>query len=217
MQQAERIAVIKELFGCPAEVAEQANASMHHRKAACNNAILHQGDESGICHLVVDGHARAHIVGIDGQYVQIATYEPGEIFGSYPEKETQRADIIAGDGLELLIIESARLAELADGLAPLGGGLSRIFSQQMGMLFDRMAARVMLSANGRVYAELLRLADRDNVIKPAPVIAAIAVSVQTARETASRACSNLQKRGIIEREKTHWRIVAPRQLEDMIA
>jgi len=70
---------------------------------------------------------------------------------------------------------------------------------------------------GRVYAELLRRADDENRISPAPIIAALAVSVQTTRETASRAISKLEHRGIIGRSKDHWEIIAPRQLEDMIA
>jgi len=217
VQQEVRIAILQRLLDCSSDVAEQVNAAMLHKCHHNNEAILHQGDETSQCHLVVNGQAKARIIGIDGQDVQVATYENGEIFGAYPRRDTQRADITAGADLELLTIDSAKLSTMAQELSKVGGGLSRIFSGQLDMMFDRMSARSLLSAKGRVYQELLRLADEDNRISPAPNVKAIAVSVQTARETASRHINDLIRLGVLEREEGSWKIIAPRQLEDMIA
>jgi CRP/FNR family transcriptional regulator, cyclic AMP receptor protein len=217
VQQETRIAILKRLFDCSEEVAGKVNAAMHHKCHQNNEAILHQGDETSRCHLVVNGLAKARLIGVDGQDIQVATYQNGEIFGAYPTADKQRADITAAEDLELLTIDSSELSKMAQELANVGGGLSRIFAGQLDMMFDRLSARSLLSAEGRVYQELLQLADEDFRISPPPVVRAIAVSVQTTRETASRHINELVRRGILTREPTHWQIVAPRQLEDMIA
>ncbi|MEE9434501.1 MAG: Crp/Fnr family transcriptional regulator [Sphingorhabdus sp.] len=217
LQQAERIAILEAVFDCPENIAETMNAAMLHKSFASSDPVLHQGDECGQCHLVIEGRACAHVLGVDGQYVQLASYEPGEIFGPYPQADEQQADILAEGHLQLLMIPSNDLSGMAKKHAGIGSGLARIFAGQMDVLFGRMAARATLTAAGRVYAELLRRGDDDGRISPAPVVAAIAVSVQTTRETASRAINALMRRGILARADGHWEIVAPRQLEDMIA
>jgi CRP-like cAMP-binding protein len=84
------------------------------------------------------------------------------------------------------------------------------------MSLDRMAARSTLSAPGRVHAELMRLAGPDHRIVPPPKVTALALNANTSRETASRAISALERRGVISRSDRHMTIVAPRMLEDMV-
>ncbi len=83
----------------------------------------------------------------------------------------------------------------------------------------RMVERTTLSATGRIHAELLRLA-RDSTdgrsIRPAPVLAALAVRVLSTRETVSRAINALERRGIIRRDPDRLTIVAPHRLEEMV-
>ena len=53
-------------------------------------------------------------------------------------------------------------------------------------------------------------------IRPAPVIADLALRVATTRETASRAVNGLERRGIIRRDGDGLTVVAPNRLEEMI-
>jgi predicted transcriptional regulator len=84
-------------------------------------------------------------------------------------------------------------------------------------MLDRMAARTTLTAYGRVYAELLRLAGPSNRIEPPPVLSALALSVHTTRETTSRAIAHLLRRGIVSRTDEALNILAPRLLADLVA
>ena len=81
-----------------------------------------------------------------------------------------------------------------------------------------VSARLTLSANGRVHAELLRLARAQDGrwIRPLPVLSDLALRVQTARETVSRAVSALERRGIVQRHEDGLEIVAPARLEALI-
>jgi DNA-binding GntR family transcriptional regulator len=47
-------------------------------------------------------------------------------------------------------------------------------------------------------------------------VTALALNANTSRETASRAISALERRGVISRSDRYMTIVAPRMLEDMV-
>jgi DNA-binding MarR family transcriptional regulator len=82
----------------------------------------------------------------------------------------------------------------------------------------RMVESVLLSATGRVCAELERLAklSPDQTIRPVPVFSELATMVQSTRETVSRTISQLEKRGVLRREDGGLRVVAPHRLAELI-
>jgi DNA-binding MarR family transcriptional regulator len=81
-----------------------------------------------------------------------------------------------------------------------------------------MVERTTLSACGRVHAELLRMARQGDgrAIRPPPVLSALAVRVQSTRETVSRTIHALERRGIVRLEPGALIIVAPRRLEELV-
>lgn len=216
MEKFERIAVLRSVFECPEGVAELLDSETRWAKHDRGSIIAHQGDRLDHCYLVIAGSAGLRALGSEGQSLQVATVEAGEMFGSYPVPRETHADIMGGADLEALCFETARLRSLAQDSTEIGSGLASIFARQFDGIIQRFSARLTLSANGRVYAKLLELADDTGRIAPAPVIAALAVEAQTTRETASRAISGLDRRGVIEKNNDHWMLVAPRMLEDMV-
>jgi len=204
------------MFGCDEALAVLLDGSMIPLVIPHKTLIAHQGDPADQCWLVIDGTVHIQLIGVDGQRVQLAYHGPGEFFGAYPEVGAHRADIMAHGEVHALRIATARLVMLADAHAPIGAGLARRLGRQLDMSLDRMAARSTLSAPGRVHAELLRLAGDGNEIIPAPKVTALALNANTTRETASRAISALERRGVIERTDRSMRIMAPRMLRDMM-
>jgi hypothetical protein len=84
---------------------------------------------------------------------------------------------------------------------------------QLTLMIDRNT----LSAVGRIHAELWRRAERSGwTISPPPVLAALALDLQTTRETVSRTVSALERRGVVRRTPDALIVVAPRRLEGMI-
>jgi DNA-binding MarR family transcriptional regulator len=96
--------------------------------------------------------------------------------------------------------------------------LSRLLLRQLRRATSRIYERAAVSAVGRVHAELLRMARASPglAISPAPVLSELAVRVLTTRETASRAVSALERRGIVRRESGSLIVVAPQRLEELI-
>lgn len=212
----EHIALVAACFGCPEREAGLIAASMIFRQYPHRTIIALRADKSSHLYLVIDGLASADLFSVDGQYAQLAGYGPGELFGAYPEPSTHRADITAQGELTALVIETQAMNGLAREHAAIAQGIAHIMARQLDLTLDRMAARIGLSATGRCYRALLQRSDADGWIKPAPVLAALAIGVNTTRETASRALATLVRRGIVERNEAGLRIVSRRMLEDLI-
>ena len=69
----------------------------------------------------------------------------------------------------------------------------------------------------RPYAEILRMSEssqagRTRIIQPIPSLTAIALRVNTTRETVSRTISGLERRGMLRRRKNAFELVDPDHL-----
>lgn len=212
----EWLAAISAVFGCGPHLTGEIARAMGHVHLAHKAVLAHQGDVSEHCWLIVEGTVHVQLIGWDGQKVQLAYHGPGEMFGAFPNATTHRADIVVSGDCDMLRIATSAMVALAEAHAPIALGLSRLLARQLDMALDRMAARTTLSASGRVYAELLRLCDDDHRIDPVPTVTALAMTVNTSRETASRAITALERRGIARREGQLMTIQAPRMLADMV-
>lgn len=213
---AEQLSAIAACFGCGDDAARLLADAMMERYVERRMHLALRGDAATQLFLMLEGGVVAEIFGIDGQQAQLTRHGPGEIFGSYPMPSSYRADIVATSDTRLLAIGTLELAALAHSHAEIGAGLSRLLARQLDLMLDRMAARIGLSAIGRFHKALLDLSNSDGIIRPAPVISALALSVNTTRETGSRALAALLRRGIVERHGDGLRVVSRRMLEEMI-
>lgn len=211
-----QIEVIAAVFRGDRDMAQALRRVFQPHRVAARQVIARQGEESHHCWLVVDGCVVVQSFGVDGQRQQIARHGPGEIFGAYPGPTTHRAEIEALAATQLLRAEAQALAALVATDAQIGAGMARLLARQLDRALDRVATRSTYSAAGRVYSELLALADGRDHIVPAPQITTLALSANTTRETASRAVGVLTRRGIISREGGKLIIHAPRMLSDLV-
>lgn len=216
MRQAEHLALIAACFRCSDTEAALIHPATHFRSFGHRAPIAARGDASKYLYLVIEGMASADLYSLDGQHSRLAGYGPGELFGAYPDPVTHRADMSAVGALSVLMIDTRALAALANEHAAIAQGVALLMARQLDMVLDRMAARIGLSAMGRCYQALLTKSDDDGWIKPLPVLSALAIAVNTTRETASRALAQLIRRGIIERHDVGLRIVSRRMLEEMV-
>ena len=212
----DRAAILCAIFACDELVAAELKRLALWTGARRRQLLLHQGDDHQRCHIVISGSADIRALGAEGQYVQIATVEPGEFFGCYPGPGVVRADVQAQGAIEFVSFDAAQLSRLARSSCEIGAGLAGILAGQLANVLDRFAARVTLTAAGRVYSRLLALLDPGGAIHPVPAVAALAVQAQTTRETASRAISALERRGIMRREGDMWTVTSPRLLEELV-
>lgn len=216
VDQTEHISVLQELFGCDASTASILRDNLKIVTAPAAVTLAFQGDPSTDCRFVVSGAIGMRALSEDGQYTQIATAETGEVVGAFPHDCEHSVELVTQEAAEMIVIGTAQLRALAQEHSGIGLGLASLFAQQLSNVLGQMAAHVTLTAYGRVYQALLDMADKDGIISPAPIVTALGVKTQTARETASRAVSDLCKTGGLTKSKQHWMITSRRMLEDMV-
>lgn len=212
----EKIEIVRTIFRCDRPAAEKLARLLAPQKVGAKEILAHQGEESHHCWLVIEGGMRIEAFGLEGQRQQLAQYGPGEFLGAYPAPAVHRAEIASLMETSLLRAEAVRLAELVAEDAQIGAGMARLLARQLDRALDRMMARTTYSAAGRVYAELLSLAQGAERIAPPPKVTMLALSANTTRETASRAIAALIRRGIISRDDRELIIHAPRMLLELV-
>jgi CRP/FNR family cyclic AMP-dependent transcriptional regulator len=211
---------IRETFACSDEIATTIFTRGVVRTFAPHATIVRQGEEATAAYLLTLGRAHARLFSVEGQMVLLCEYRPGDLFGALGELDPapQEAEIVAVEAARSFILRSRDLVALAEAYGSIGLALSRLLLRQLRRATKRIYERAAVSAAGRVYAELLRLAraSADHAIRPPPVLSELAVRVSTTRETASRAVSVLERRGIVRREAGSLIVVAPQRLEELI-
>jgi CRP-like cAMP-binding protein len=211
---------IRETFACTDELAVSILRRGSVRTFAPHATIIRQGEKPAVAYLLTQGKAHALLYSLEGQIVLLCEYSPGDLFGALGELDPtpEEAETIAVEASHSFILKSADLVALAESYGCIGLALSRLLLRQLRRATSRIYERAAISAVGRVYAELLRLARSAPglAIRPAPVLSELAVRVSTTRETVSRAVSALERRGIVRREGGSLTVVAPQRLEELI-
>ncbi len=212
----ERAEALSQLLHCSPEASAALAEAMLPCDYAARSILSHQGDHDDRLWLILSGTVQLQAISSEGQATVISAFGPGQLVGAFVAKEENAFDARALGKVATLQLSAMRLDGLIKSYPELAAGMSRIYSGQLHTVLDRLAARVTLSAVGRCYRELLSLAGSSDTISPPPVIAALALSAQTTRETGSRAISTLERRGIIQRSSEELSIVSRRMLEDLV-
>jgi CRP-like cAMP-binding protein len=213
-------AFLRETFGCSDEIAGYIFVRGAVRAFAAHATIVRQGEKAAAAYLLTQGRAHALLYSLEGQMVLLCEYRPGDLFGALGELDPapEEAEIVAVEAARSFILRAAELVALAETYGSIGLALSRLLLRQLRRATSRIYERAAVSAVGRVHAELLRLAraSPDLAIRPPPILSELAVRVSTTRETASRAVSALERRGIVRRDARSLTVVAPQRLEELI-
>jgi CRP-like cAMP-binding protein len=211
---------LKQIIGCADEIAHSIARRASDRRFSIRSAMVKQGDPTVATFLLVAGRAQALACGHEGQLVLLHEYQRGDVFGvaAMDERSIEDADVVATEEVRAAVFLASDFVALLETHGCMGLLVSRALLRQLRAASLRVTERSTLSASGRVHAELLRLAHlRDGrTIRPAPVLATLAVRIHSTRETVSRAINALERRGIIQRDGNALIIEAPHRLEELI-
>jgi CRP/FNR family transcriptional regulator, cyclic AMP receptor protein len=211
---------LQDVFDCPDTVAAEIGQCAAQRRYGARAAILKQGETADSTFLLQTGRAQALTYGMEGQLCLLHEFLPGDVFGAIGRTQPlpEDADIVAVEETRAIVFKAVDFAALMQRHGAIGLSVSRMLAKRLRATAARMVERSTLSAAGRIHVELLRLARLGDgrVVKPAPVLTALAIRVHSTRETVSRTITMLERRGIVRREKGALVIVAPHRLEEMI-
>ncbi|WP_447728311.1 Crp/Fnr family transcriptional regulator [Sphingomonas koreensis] len=209
-------AALAAILSCGDEVAAMLSAQARVRLVKRREIVACQGELLSSMWLVIDGRIKIESSSSSGRSSQLALCGPGDWIGQYAQPAIAPTDILAAEASTLLAFASGDLPRLAASHPQLGATLAASFARQLESLTAKLDARSTLTARGRICSELLRRAGDGLAITPSPVVAELAHTAQTTRETASRTIAELERRGIVIRTAASLSISSPRLLSDLV-
>ena len=212
-------AVIQRAFGCDEALSETIASAARIGRLSRGQQLwpLDDRDETT---LLTAGRVHEVAYGRDGSMLVLHMVGPGEFFGNLMgaasgEGAAQVEAVVDSAGAHFTTGTIVRLMETHHVVAM---AISRQMAARIEAMRRRMVESALLSATGRIAAELLRLGRDapDRTIRPMPVFAELAVTVQSTRETVSRTISQWEKRGLVKRVDGGLALVAPHRLEELV-
>lgn len=186
--------------------------------------IIDRETEATDVYFVVHGSARIVNYGLSGREVSFDDIPAGGSFGELAAIDggKRSANVVAIDATTTAIMPAptflATLAEHPEVTLALLKRLARMVRMSTGRIMDLST----LGAHNRIYAELLRLARKSGIrdgtalLQPIPVHSDLAARVSTTRETVARVLSDLQRSGLLRREKNALAITDTERLSTMV-
>lgn len=212
-------AVLQQAFGCGAALATTIAALGREADHPRGAVLWPRGDDDGAASLLTLGRAAELAYGRDGAVLVFHALAAGEFFGeivgSGGAQDTRVEALSDGAATHFA---SAALVRLMESYPLVALAMARHLSARIAAMRQRMLETALLSATGRIAAELLRQsrASADGIIRPLPVWSELAVIVQSTRETVSRTVSGLEKRGLVARVDGGLAVIAPHRLEELV-
>lgn len=212
-------AMVQVSFACPPGVAAGIAAKARLRRHAARATLLWQGERATEMFLMLAGEAHALVISANGQELPLHIHRPGDMFGECGVLlgEAANASVVAACESATANFGGGDFVVLVETHACVGLALSRRLIARQAAMTRRLTEQSILSATGRICAELARQARAGGgQIAPVPVLSDLARQLQTSRETVSRTLSDLKRRGIVRQDGDALIVVAARMLDDLV-
>lgn len=213
------LTVLRSAFGCGDALAQTIAALGREAEHGRGAVLWPRGDEGEAASLLTSGRAVELAYGREGASLVLHALGPGEFFGDLAGSGSDHsgAQVEAlGEGAALHFAASV-MVRLMESYPAVALAMARHLSARIAAMRQRMVETALLSATGRIAAELLRLAKAGGgTIRPIPVFSELALQVQSTRETVSRTVSTLEKRGVLRRVDGGLDLIAPHRLEELV-
>jgi CRP/FNR family transcriptional regulator, cyclic AMP receptor protein len=211
------LAIFRGAFGCSDGLAQTiatlARKGVHPRGARLWPLTDREGTS-----LLLRGQAQEVAYGREGAMLVLLPLDPGDFYGDLAGSGENEAQVEATSDGAAAHFASGAVVRLMESYSCVAVAFTRHLSNRLATMRRRMVEAAMLSATGRIAAELLRRSRSgdDRTIRPTPVFSELAAAVQSTRETVSRTVSQLEKRGIVKRVDGGLHVVAPHRLEELV-
>lgn len=182
--------------------------------------IIDHNESSNDVRFIASGSVRIVVRMIEGREVIFNDFESGQFFGELSAIDNGRrsANVTAVTRTNMCIMPQATFAQICEEVPGVGWKVMQHLVKLIRALSDRLSEFTFLKAKHRLYAELLRLSrPRDGkpsqrIISPAPPQTEIADRISSRREIVSRDMKDLERRGILSRERGGLVILDPKAL-----
>ena len=206
MTQSELV-TIRLLAGLPPEALQSLEKQCRWHRFSTNSQIVDQSGENRDIFFVVEGTVRLVNYTLAGREITFTSVPAGEYFGemSAIDGAARAAGAVAVGSCRLASVTPEVFRKLLNDHPDITRQVLERLATTIRASDDRIIDLCTLPAPQRIYAELLRMAEPDDVapgswvIRPMRTHAEIASLANTTRETVTRAFGHLVTNGIVER------------------
>ncbi len=211
---------LKSFFGDDSAVLfdiEQACVEVHYNN---NELILSKEDDDNTVYFILSGSVKAVLYSQDGEETWLDEFKKGALFGEMPAlgSSLRTATIMASSPVRVATIQAQKFLQLMEKHGSIGIKVDGTLTERIEHTTRRMFELSAVSAKGRVYSELLRLAaisDDKLTIENLPAYTVFAKRINTTRETVSRTMNKLSQNGFIKKEGNTLKIISLKELENI--
>ncbi len=186
-----------------------------HCTYAIGQSVVMQHDWGEGYYLILDGLAKVSVFSAAGDEVVLGVLGRGEVFGELRALgfETRSADVTALRPLEVVHLQSSRLAQALEQQGALALAMARLQSSRLLETNRRMMFRAE-PAGSRLLEALYclgckagpRTQDQQWLLVPPVSVGLLGSLAGLARETASRELTRLEKKQSLNRAQEPWRV-----------
>ncbi len=189
----------------------------HPRQLAKGESLIHQGEMQPQIYIVASGSLRAVRYSKNGHEVWLADIEAPELVGEMGVLigQARTSSVITAKKSLVYGIPSTRFIELMQEEPELGLTMSKSLAARLHQTSQQLEELTALPVSSRLHQELIRIAepvDEDDemlIVSKPPTVSAIAKRIHTSRESASRAFTQLEKRGLLQRQDKSLHVIKP--------
>jgi len=195
------------------------------RSYEAGELIIDHLEPSNDVRFIASGSVRIVVRMVEGREVIFNDFSSGQFFGelSAIDNGIRSANVSAINRTRLCIMPQQAFERLCKEVPDVGWKVMQHLVALVRTLSDRLSEFTFLKAKHRLYAELLRLsrvreANREQrIISPAPPQAEIADRISSRREIVSREMKDLERQGLLSRERGGLVIIDPDRLGKLAA
>ncbi|MAQ79901.1 MAG: Crp/Fnr family transcriptional regulator [Pseudomonadota bacterium] len=186
--------------------------------------ILNLNDQSTDIYFIVRGEVQASVFSETGRRVIMSDLKSGDYFGEFSaiDGQPRSATIVALTRTLVAQMSDSLFIDILSKYPTASIAVMKSMVNVIRTLNERVVEFSTLGVPNRVHAELLRLAyagrivDGAGRISPPPTHAEIASRISTHREAVTRELKQLERKGVIERNKGSIVIKNLKEFEQMV-
>lgn len=181
-----------------------------------DSTILNENETGSMFFVIISGKVKVSRSSEDGREIILSILNPSDFFGEMAILDglNRSANVIALENVELFLIQRADFLNLLNENSEIAISLLQELTRRLRASDMKIKSLSLRDAEGKVASVILQLADDIGKIKNGkveierlPVQHDLANMAGTSRETISRTINSFAKRGLIELEGSHLRIV----------
>ncbi|MEO0697726.1 MAG: Crp/Fnr family transcriptional regulator [Pseudomonadota bacterium] len=180
--------------------------------------LIEQGSRSNCVFLITRGELKTVLFTENGHEIWLAKVTKGDLVGEISSlaQINRTSSVISTKPVDALKLSDSTFREVVHKGGRVSGAIAVLLANRLQNTTEKLAELVAMPVASRVHSELARIGTPSKAdsevfeIAEEVTVSSLGSRVHATREAASRAIGELEKRGLVRRERGTWTVIVPR-------